>query len=262
MNTISSGTIPGSAGKKKIYYKFLRFEPESTHFFIFFHGSFSSSYFGEKNDIIARKIIENGLGNVLLYETSRQVYSFETKLPFEEYKKAFGPKTYREELEDVKSIFSFFNQTMVKDRSRSRFHFVGSSLGGTQCSYLLPEYGHMVSDVFLLGSGITTKTKGSTYPGYPAKEEILKNYHDYSGAVYLVQGSEDTVVSKEEAMELLDHAGKSRVKMNIIMEGVDHSFRKLNGQPAIPQVADMIYSVLETHADLDGGGGRDATVAA
>lgn len=246
---MTKGTIPGSSGKKLIYYRFLQAGSAPHDYFILFHGSFSTS-FNEKNETLAGKLVQNNIGNVYLWETSRQTYSFETKVPFEEYKGVFGPKTFQEELADVKSAFAYFVEHLVTDKKRARYHFIGFSLGGTQCSYLLPGYGSQVKNVFLFGSGVTTRGNGSTYPGYPAKEEILANYRDYEGKVHLIQGSQDTVVPKVEALEVLA-ASKGKVKNHIVIEGVDHSFRKLNGQLAIPQIGEMIYDTITAHLAED-----------
>ena len=164
-----------------------------------FHGSYSSSYNSEKDEIIAKLIINENLGNVILYETSRQIYTFESSLPFEEYKNVFGPKTFQQELQDVKTLFQFFRKTFIKGNN---LIFVGFSLGGTLSSYFYQPMENILK-VFLFNSGITTKIKGSTYSHYPNKEEILENFASYSGEIVLVQGREIVLSHKTKQLKFL-----------------------------------------------------------
>ena len=124
---------------------------------------------------------------------------------------------------------------------------MGFSLGGTQCSYLLPKYGSYIDSVFLFGSGITTKAKGSTYPGYPNKNEILHNFSLYKGNIFLIQGDLDTVVPQDEAKKILYTAHKARHTELIKLAHVDHSFRNYKGKLAISKIATKIFEILEQH---------------
>lgn len=239
------GYIEGVFGKKRNYYKILTPRKKSNLYFILFHGSYSSSYNSEKDEIIAKLIINENLGNVILYETSRQIYTFESSLPFEEYKNVFGPKTFQQELQDVKTLFQFFRKTFIKGNN---LIFVGFSLGGTLSSYFLPTYGKHIKKVFLFNSGITTKIKGSTYSHYPNKEEILENFASYSGEIVLVQGRGDSVVPQDEATEILDIAKETSSTELIRLKGIDHSFRKIDGKLAISQIAEKIFEIIRSRS--------------
>lgn len=238
------GYIEGVFGKKRNYFKILTPRKENNRYFILFHGSFSSSYNSEKDEIIAKLIIKENLGNVILYETSRDTYTFESKLSFEEYKSSFGPKTFRQELQDVKILFNFFWKKIIMQKKDFQLIFVGFSLGGTLSSYFLPIYGRKVKQVFLFNSGVTTKVKGSTYSHYPNKKEILANFITYKGEIILVQGRGDTVVPQEEATQILDIAKETTSTELICLKGIDHSFRKIDGIPAISQIARKIFEIL------------------
>lgn len=240
------GHIEGVFGKKRNYYKILTPRKKSNRYFIIFHGSFSSSYNSEKDEIIAKLIIKENLGNVILYETSRQTYTFESKLPFEEYKNSFGLKTYQQELQDVKILFNFFWKKIIKQKKDFQLIFVGFSLGGTLSSYFLPRHGHNVKQVFLFNSGVTTKIKGSTYSHYPKKKEVLTNFITYKGEIILVQGRGDTVVPQEEATQILEIAKEATSTELIRLKGIDHSFRKIDGIPAIPQIARKIFEIIRS----------------
>lgn len=242
------GYIEGVFGKKRNYYKILTPRKKSNLYFILFHGSFSSSYNSEKDGIIAKHIIKENLGNVILYETSRQTYTFESKLPFEEYKDIFGPKTFQQELEDVKILFNFFWKTVFKKNKDFQLIFVGFSLGGTLSSYFLPTYGYKVKKVFLFNSGVTTKVRGSTYGHYPDKGEILKNFITYKGEITLVQGRGDTVVPQDEATEILEMSKETTSTELIRLKGIDHSFRKIDGKSAIPQIARKVFEIIRARS--------------
>lgn len=242
------GYIEGVFGKKRNYYKILAPKKKNKRYFILFHGSFSSSYNSEKDEIIAKHIIKENLGNVILYETSRQTYTFESTLPFEKYKNIIGPKTYQQELEDVKILFNFFWETIIKQNKESQLIFIGFSLGGTLSSYFLPRYGHKIKKVFLFNSGVTTKVKRSTYSHYPNKKEILTNFITYKGEIILVQGRGDSVVPQDEATEILDIAKETSSTELIRLKGIDHSFRKIDGKPAIPQIARKIFEIIRSRS--------------
>jgi len=108
INNASGVLKEGVFGKKDIYYKIVSSTKETNDYFILFHGSYSSSYTSNKDKIISQALVEKINGTVFLYETSRELYTFESKLPFSEYKKAFGDKTFTEELEDTKTVVSYF----------------------------------------------------------------------------------------------------------------------------------------------------------
>jgi len=239
----------GSFGKKLIYYKYIACKKKSNDYFIFFHGSFGSSCNSEKYDLIAKKILNFKLGNVFLYETSRNVYTHESKLPYSEYKKVFGNKSYRQELEDVTTVFHFFFNKIVKNNKKAKLHFIGFSLGGIQSLYLLPVYSVYVKSVFLFGSGKTINSS-DTYKGYPAYESILKNLNQFAGSVVIIQGTKDSVVSEKEAEILFNAAMKAEIVFRIKLKGVDHSFRTLNGKQEAVKITQSIFNIINfVHAE-------------
>jgi len=245
MYSDKQGSIQGCFGKKKIYYKLLYGKKPSKNYFIFFHGSYSSSISNNKDAYISEYIIRKNLGNVLLYETSRQLYSFETHLSFQEYKLKFGRKTFQEEREDIQRLFTFFRTSLVHT-SAPHINFIGFSLGGTLMSYLLPTDKNHIKNIFLFGSGVTTKVKGSTYSGYPKEDEILKNFKMYKGNVFLVRGAEDEVIDEADMFKIYKASMNAHSVQITKLQGIDHSFRKIHGKEAVARVAHKLAFYIAT----------------
>ena len=239
----------GSFGKKIIFYQFLKTN-KNNNYFIFLHGTYGSS-FKKKYASIADKIIKNNLGNVLLYETSRKIYTFENEKlvsDFEEYTKTFAGKTFKNELDDVRTIFDFFIKELVTVRNPN-LHLIGSSLGGTLASYLIKDYKKHIKSIILLGSGISTKGKNKPIlSDYDKSQEILANFANFSGNLTLVQGTKDTIVPVEEARKIIFKSKNAKTKKLIILNGVDHTFKFINGVKKETELTDYIFKLIEFEA--------------
>ncbi len=241
----------GSFGKRKIYYRYLKSKKNNIDYYVFFHGVFGSSL-KDRYVKIAKRITEENIGNVFLFESSRKEYTFEKKTEnFEDYVKTFAGKTFKDELSDVLEIFNFFLERIVNNRSEARLHFVGFSLGGTLLSFLIPKYGHMIKNIYLFGSGITTK--GYNKPilsSYPKKEDILSNFSCYQGNVYLIQGTKDNVVPRNEARKIISQAKKAFFRSLFIVRGADHRFLFIDGEPQEAYFNELILNILRASRAL------------
>lgn len=223
LNYIDSGIY----GNKKIFYRLFGENLSHRLRFFFLHGVFSTTL-KEKYQLIARQIVKNKLGSVFLYETSRKINSWESKMEFYNYEKTFRGKTFLDEKNDVEIIFDHFLK-ITSSTKKINIILVGFSLGGTLASFLLPKYGSIIKSVFLFGSGITTKRKNlPILSTYPPKEKILQNFKNFKGSIYLIQGDKDNVVPTEEAKQILKIANQSLIKKNIILKNVDHQFNLIS----------------------------------
>lgn len=234
----------GSFGKKLIYYSFKK-QRGSSNYFFFLHGVYSTCL-KQKYFYLADKISNKKLGNVFLFESSRKVYTFETKLDFKQYVKTFEGKTFNDELQDVLNIFEYFYGNFVKNKKTARIFLIGFSLGGTLASYLLPIYGDRVKGVVLFGSGVTTK--GINKPitkTYPSKNSLLSNFKTFEGILTLVQGSNDIIVPLIEAREIIDYSDKAFIRSLIILKGVDHRFVNINDTKRENYLIKMIINIIK-----------------
>lgn len=236
----------GTFGQKKLYYRLLKTKVESNDYFILFHGSYGSSYSDSKYRSLEQRLLKDNLGNVFTYETSRNVYKKDFKGEFDEYQNTFLGKTFKDELKDVKILFDFFFNTFVHDKAKTKLHFIGFSIGGTISTFLIPKYDRYIRNVFLFGSGITTKFPDRPLNlSYPQKEKIISNLNQYHGNIFLIQGEEDNQVPLEPVRQAVLNLENTRLSSVIRLRGVDHSFRKIDGIEQTPKVNDRIFDILK-----------------
>lgn len=235
--------IPGTFGQKKIYYDYLESTTPSNIVIVFFHGVYSSTYNHPMYKYFAKAIVKKGLANVALYETSRKIQSWEKPDEWQMYVDSFTGKTFEDELEDVKTIIKYIDDMKKKD---THFFFIGSSLGGTLLSYLLPKYKNRVKSVVLLGSGITTNGKEQPILStYPSSHEILDNYKMHSGNITLIQGTNDETVPTKPARRIISQDSQALIKKLIILNGVDHRFTTIFGENRAEEIKKTLLSIIE-----------------
>lgn len=246
MNTgINDYVSTGTFGKKKIYYKF--FNNNSSKNFIFFHGLYSSSFHHPKYEYLTKAILNHNLGNVLVYETSRRVYSFETN-PYADIENNFAGKTFHDELSDVLEILKYARNNFFKQSDT--YNFVGFSLGGTLSSYCIPMFNENISNIFLFGSGITTKGYDRPITNtYPDEKIILSNFDAYTGNLLLIQGSDDLTVPLIPARKIITESKKPRMKELQILKGIDHTFTKIHGIKEPEKLHEMIFKIIKSHIE-------------
>jgi pimeloyl-ACP methyl ester carboxylesterase len=237
-------SISGSFGKKRIYYQYLESQTVTDIVVVFCHGVFSNSYNNQKYQRLAEEIVSASLGNVLLFESSRTTQSWEKGDSWEEYRNSFTGKTFEDERLDLFKIVDFID---TQTHGKKKFVLIGSSLGGTLASFLLPLYKEKILGVVLLGSGITTKSpEQPILSTYPAKKIVLENYRHFMGFVTLVQGTLDTVVPRKEAQRIVTQKSPSPRRDLIILQGVDHTFSTINRKPEPEKIHTLLFDILKT----------------
>lgn len=234
----------GTFGKKLLYWQLLPAQKDTSVYFVFFHGTYGTS-FKRKYQLLAEKITNANLGNVFLFETSRHVYTFEdayTQYSREAYEETFAGKTFQDELADVKAIFTHLTTLAPQNAT---YHFIGSSLGGTLCSFLSND--EHVASLLLLGSGVSTKRPHApVLKGYPPKQTILDNFDKFKGKLSLIQGTLDTVVPLQEAREIILTPTHPIRKELTIIKGLDHSFGLMDGKKDDTLLTQIVFPKLET----------------
>lgn len=242
----------GSFGNKKIFYQFINRKLSNKLRFFFLHGVFSTTL-KDKYKKLAKHIVKNNLGSVFLYETSRTLNTWENKLSFKQYEKSFIGKTFIDEKQDIENIFKHFLKLSLSDKKRNII-LVGFSLGGTLASFLLPKYNDLIKDLYLFGSGISTKRKElPILSTYPSKRAILNNFKNYTGSIYLIQGERDNVVPTEEAKQIIKIAKNCLYKKIVILKDVDHQFYLIKNKNKIfidQWIIKFIKNTLEEEGNL------------
>ncbi|MEI7990193.1 MAG: hypothetical protein WCI88_14250 [Chloroflexota bacterium] len=236
----------GSFGQKKIYYQYDEC-PGTKICYIFFHGSFGSG-FEPKHQYLSDALVGGRFGSVLRYETSRQVYKFHENIDdFEKYKETFRGKSFADELFDVKEVIKRILDLENSKNTETHLIFIGFSLGGTLASFLINDYREYLKKIILFGSGITTLAAGDPIlESYPSSDVILGNYKGYSGSLVLVQGSEDTAVPQEAARRVIFESSDARRRELVIMKGINHRFRTINGKLAELELNRELLTIIKS----------------
>lgn len=237
----------GTFGRKELYYTYIPSKKKSEVFYIFFHGSFSTTL-KKRYFELAKRLTTKSIGNVFLFETSRSIPAFDTKATtddFETYRATFNGKTFADELADMQTLFEFFMQKYVAKAKHPQVRIVGISLGGTISSFLIPTYNDVIADIFYLGSGITTKNREfSLIADYPSKTKLLKHFANYTGNITLIQGTADTIVPQEEARAIIFKSEKAKQRSLILLSGVDHRFLFINGEYKELELNQKIFNII------------------
>jgi predicted esterase len=189
---------------------------------LFFHGLFGTTI-GSCADGQIKNSFEyfksNKLASVAMYQTSRHTERSKDVEFIEWAKESFEGKSFNDELSDVARAL----EQILQSAKYTRLLFVGFSLGGTLSTFFLEKY--KPDGVLMFGSSCMTNSHnvpiGSTYP---KKEIILKNLENYPGILKIYQGTDDTVVPKEGALEMIKMAKNSSRRDFVILHKVDHRF--------------------------------------
>jgi esterase/lipase len=230
--------ISGVFGEKKQKINFYLTESSNKVFF-FIHGLYGSC-FKDKYFLLAKKLVNHHF-NVFLFDRSRRK-GYNDKLDYKIKSSFFKEKSFKDEINDTKLAFKFLLSFLSKNKE---INIVGFSLGGTLASFLIKDYQKYIKNIFLFGSGITTKDKKRPIVNsYPKKETVLKNFSMFKGKIILVQGTDDNVVSLEESREIITNENNSSlIRKLIILKDVDHQFKYLKGREN-KKIAETILDIL------------------
>ena len=239
IGNLSSGTF----GTKELKFTFFNLNKKTTY--IMAHGLYGSSYSDERYQDLAQKIIKSKLGNVFTYETSRLIdFSKRSNFNYSHYQKAFLGKTFNDELIDVKKLFKYLVNDLLK-KTQQQLVIVAFSLGGTISSFLLKQYINKIKQIFLFGSGISTKAIDKPITStYPSWKTVLDNFRSYTDEIYLIQGTNDIVVPLEPARKIITETKQASKRTLTIIKDIDHSFRYYKNKESVSMINNKIVDYL------------------
>ena len=239
IGNLSNGTF----GTKELKFAFFNLNKKTTY--IMAHGLYGSSYSDERYQDLVQKIIKSKLGNVFTYETSRLInFSKRNNLNFDHYQKAFLGKTFNDELIDVKKLFKYLVNNLLK-KTQQQLVVVAFSLGGTISSFLLKQYKNKIKQIFLFGSGISTKAIHKPITStYPQSTTVLDNFRNYPGEIYLIQGTNDIVVPLKPARKIITDTDQASKRILTIIKDIDHSFRYYKNKESVSMINNKIIDYL------------------
>lgn len=198
------------------------------------HGLYATSGdIGSKSKLLATKVLEKNLANVIQFSSSRDWNIFPNDGTWEKQVKAFEGKTFQQEADDLRDTISLLlDQSKLLfgvEKEKLRLYVVANSIGGTVTVTLNDKFKY-IDKLVLTGSG--TGGQGSTKPilsTCPFKKEVLDSASKYKGDLLFLQGSLDDIVPFEAQDKLYNSFKKSK-KEKIIIEGANHNFTKINGE--------------------------------
>jgi len=261
IKTISE-SIPGSFGDGKVLIQGY-IVSNAAPLVVLLHGVHGCANLSEGNKYatLARLLAENSV-NVLVLETSRKTRDRERFGDDRDrwVKEAFDGKTYAMDLFDVANAIAFIKSNMGKTQlwlwgfSLGGLHFLIISgnkhdeiLGKANIRNPLPELPD-IHGLILSGSGDEIRPENDLaisepiLNSLPERQTLLEAARNTKAKnVFAFYGSMDETFSKEACKHLFDLTPTKR--SFIVLNGVDHSFRNINGMPSIAPLVDMVNCI-------------------
>jgi dienelactone hydrolase len=185
------------------------------------HGSYGQSGDkGSKSKELGDLITKNGLAHSVMFNSSRD-WTLVHDDDRETMKKAFGEKSFDQELQDLKDTLDLIidqsHYLFDIPKNKIKIFAVGNSLGGTLVT-CLDDYFNYITKIVLAGSGTRT-----VFTSDLTEEKILANAAKFKGQVLLLQGNLDDTVPLTAGEKLLS-GYKNAKKSKMVIEGANHNF--------------------------------------
>lgn len=234
--------VPGTYGDKVVLLTVLESDVSSPWVVTLFHGVHGSASLmeGNKYSTLAHMLVNLGI-TVCMVESSRirrDKYNFERRDLWA--MAAFKGKSYEEDFEDhcraIKKVKYLF-----PDR---RHCLWGFSLGGLH-ALMSPI---KVDGLVVSGSGDSLRDGNENFLGMPildsvpSQDELYKACENYSAEwVHFFYGTEDDTFEEEACRRLFNRIPLSKEDKKFhIIEGADHSFRRINGIASVEPLHKMV----------------------
>lgn len=196
---------------------------DPTNFLIFVQGSWEVGD-NERNVAASERIKEEGLASTLLYESARDLDALQRVSTREEWIRAFGDKTYHDELAQLKALIGYIStQYQPKEIFLS-----GSSFGGGLVALALDSAPN-ITRVLLSCPQIhldDNAERVSIYRGFPDTKNFLEAISRFHGRLNIIHGDGDNVVPLEQSFALYNAATTPHKRL-VVLPG-DHSFSGTN----------------------------------
>ena len=163
-------------------------QADSPNFLIFVQGSWEVAN-NTRNVAASEKIRERRLASTLLYESSRDWDALQSASTRDYWIKAFGDKTYQDELEELRAIIAYVN----REYGPGETFLSGSSYGGgltTLASTSAPN----ITRVLLACPQIDCsheQERINIYRGFPEMMDFLEAISQFHGRLRIICGDGD-----------------------------------------------------------------------
>jgi len=193
-------------------------------------GVFDPSHASAVN-VLGDLLLEHNVSNVVFFNSSRD-FAFSADSDFESRTRAFGDKTFDDELADLRAVTLYVTEHAGSlfgcDHADLTVYVHGTSIGGTLALMLTAEYPHIKK----LSLCAPPSSRGSSHKPIistmPEQSALLSVARQFTGDLFLLCGEEDTIVPRESSFKLLEHATHAHTSFRIV-PGASHDFQTLYG---------------------------------
>ena len=190
---------------------------DSPNFLVFVSGSWEIGD-PDRNLLASEALTETGLTSTLLYESFRDWEALQHAESREDWKDAFGDKTYLDELDELKAVIGYVRQ----QHDPKNIYLSGSSYGGGLVVLALGPLD--INNILLAAPEISIPDEHKTriYSGFPDSSEFLRAIRDFQGRLRIIFGEQDERVPFEHSSSLYSSV-RTKDKRLTILPG-DHTF--------------------------------------
>ncbi|RKW24464.1 hypothetical protein D8B46_01395 [Candidatus Gracilibacteria bacterium] len=229
--------LKGSFGEKEIKGVFY-LVPGNKKVVVNIHGLYGSGKGTDDKYIkFAEKFQDKGVSSSLFYSSSRlNVENDDSLGKFENKQKKFFGKTFENELDDAKIVLTYILKNSVDflgiKQEDLEITLNGNSLGGMISFYLAEEFSQ-VKNISTVGTGAWLDLgQIPIIDTLPQTEIFLEKVSDFEGNFLMNEAGLDDIFTKEAYNKLFEASLKAN-KSRILFDGVDHSFKLLNGEKSV-----------------------------
>ncbi|MDQ7008672.1 MAG: hypothetical protein Q9M94_00070 [Candidatus Gracilibacteria bacterium] len=225
--------LEGGFGNKELFLEIGKTEKINNNVVINIHGAFGE--INEKYKKFGNNLLENNNSNIVLYSSTRLDNIFENLelSEFEKKQKLFEGKILQDEIEDGKIVVNYILENSEKLFGIKIEDLIltinGNSLGGIIALELANIFSE-IKNINIVGTGANLDIKGtSLLNSYPDLISLAQLLEKFKGNILLNYATQDIVFTEKSFYlfyDLLKNANKSKIKFI----GVDHSFKKINGE--------------------------------
>ncbi|MEF2175020.1 MAG: hypothetical protein V3575_01005 [Candidatus Absconditabacteria bacterium] len=238
MNNIPKSVIlEGKYGNKEIIVDIYSIE-QKNKLVINVHGTYGSKN-GSNNKYknFAISLQNSHIANVILYQSSRLdvpnlEYTKGSTDKFVQKQGLFVGKTINDEIEELKTVIDYaINNSKELFRiegNELEITLNGNSLGG-MLSFIVASNYPQIKNIVTVGTGISLEYKDIPILCELPSPNFLKNkIQEFLGKTMFCRGTDDALFDEKSFEEFANC--KEENKQVIKLQGVDHSFGKLNGE--------------------------------
>ncbi len=206
-------------------------------------------------NVLGDMLIEHNVSHVVFYNSSRD-FTFSADSNFEDRKRAFGDKSFSDELDDLRMVASYVTEHAEElfgcDSAKVTLYVHGTSIGGTLALMLTSKYPNIKKLSLCAPPSSRGNSSKPIVSTMPEQSTLLSVAQQFTGDMFLLYGEKDTIVPKESSFKILEHATHANTSSRVVL-GANHDFRTLYGvesAEAHKAFADAVFDFLHVHGTV------------